>query len=466
MEIFLRIPATLMILPLLILVSLLLLVPIVGPALILLTGPLWLGPLINFFMIGLFAEPIVRQFAPPEARVSLFWTIFPLVYIGWYGVSYYQDRLAFENIQTEFDQINVRVSIPFDPSTHSLVFDETSDHLAEKFVTHFGVPKVFLQNSEDEGNFHSITLLDGAACERFRDHGALKMMGKRVSSFRDGDSVDWIGRRGKIVTDFCLFTVAEEPRGELVAVSQSINQTRVFGLPGSFSKTVVISADGSEHIIRGGMVSLLPIKPIPIGICAPDGYGGDWGCGRGFMREDSTPVISGEGQYGRESDALAKAFELKKVSAKERTAPYSDATVVKIENMITDAIEADLAYYRSVLADPKSKPELPWEGVVRYERERLAPFAPTIVEGIVKAAAAKPTDPDDRSEEGLRLARLFDDLPNETQDQYEDTIADLFRNADEAGDGRHWLYKTGMMKYRKYNEPTKPQYAPPSLLPE
>jgi hypothetical protein len=80
--------------------------------------------------------------------------------------------------------------------------------------------------------------------------------------------------------------------------------------------------------------------------------------------------------------------------------------------------------------------------------EAILPLAPMIVEGIERAAKIS-DNPYRNRETGLNLARLFGLLPHHVQDEYSSDMALLYKRADEANDGRHWLYEAGeLVRFR------------------
>lgn len=460
-RLLLRTPISLHLLLLALVLVALTAVPVLGLAFFLMAAFLWTGPLINFAMIGLFIEPMLRHFAPEGARISFFWMIFPLIYAGWFGITFYGEKAALEDIREQFDSINAGVDVPYDPSKHSLVFEADSTSLAFELVKNFGIPKVYFKNEQDDGEYYSLSLLKKSACDEFRANKVLRAASISITNFHDNNILNHSGARRQLVTDFCTLSMPDHPQKAKVAISLVTKETEAFGVPGRFTKTIVTMPEGSQHTLRGGSVKLLTAPPRPMLGCGFNSHGQRTRCGGGFLRDRSAQVTSGN---KGDDQVLATALGLERVAYADTNAPNSALNAQALREILNEALEQDLVYYRMLVSDPSNDPAIRATGAIDDRPDLLVPFAPEIVEGILKASRPHGEHINSRREEGLRLARAFDKLPPEERDKYAKDFAELYARLDEIGDGRHWVYKMGsLMQYRKA---PRVVYAPPSLTAE
>lgn len=404
--------------------------PALGIFLMMIAAPLWSVVLINAGMIGLAVETCI-------GRVPRAWLIVPLAFYGVYFAFASADHVALYSLRRSYDAANARVVIPFDPAIQSLVFEAAED--GGWYTQNFALPVVYSVNPNRPELFLSSRMIERGICDKVRDSVALRAAGGLTLGFYDGDA---IGSRS-LEKRFCGLKMPEKPPLPQIRVTRREQQRVKWPLPVKQVTTTATLPDGRRFELRGGTASPLGWIPLPVLGCALNSGNASWDCTTGFVRNGFTPIVSGDTQYTRDQEVLARALRLRRVAIAERQATVPDA----IRPIIAEAEKATLANQiadvDAMIADPIGR--VGFETTVLESRpEELAIRANAIMAGLERAAAASGDDRDYARESGLILARLLAMTP---EDEFAALTPRILAAYDRA-DRDHWLWRAGPLLQR------------------
>lgn len=445
MKFLLKIPISVLVFPLVAILYALQTVPLVGVFLMMLAAPLWTGTLLNLGMIGLVLEVPIRRFALDTARTSLLWLVIPFAYFGWYASMAYPDQMALRNLQTQYDASNAIVSIPLDQEKHELVLKGGAHSYAGALTQDFGLGIAYVENENTTQGYLSTRLLEKEKCTQIRNEPMLRAAFIHVFGFHDGEV---LGRR-RSASRFCSLRMPAKPEKPTLVVASSVTEGLFEGLPVKTVENRIQTPDGSEFVLRGGTAAPYPWFPRPILGCALNSGAPSWDCFSWFSRERFTTIVSSENRYGADVRNLANALGLSHTPPHERATTGSDTIHEKLRQAINVQLERDIADVQEAIADPSIRLTVHSIKVLQRSPDELQSLAPQIVEGI-KRAGQVVENPYQYRETGRTLAQLFGKLPQNVQDAYAEEMTLLYRKADAANDGRHWLYQADvLLRFRK-----------------
>jgi hypothetical protein len=444
MRALVSLPFSLLAFPLVAILYALQVIPVVGLFLMLLGAPFWTGMLVNAGMLGLSIEVPIRRFAFAEARTSLLWLLVPFAYFGWYGINAFNDHKTLQNLRAEFDAANEKVLVPFDAERHSLVLVSGAHTYAGTLTQDFGLPVAYSENENVTGGYLSTRLLEKDLCAEIRNEPLMSAAFIHTFGFHDGDR---IGHR-RLASNFCSLRMPAKPQNAPVTVANVQTETLVEGLPVKLIENVITMPDGTKHVLHGGTAAPYPWFPMPVLGCALNSGAPSWDCFHGFSRDSFTPIVTSATRYGGDVRVLATALELTPTEPQNRRATDREFVEDQLREVVGLQLERDIADLREAVTDPASQMTVHSIKVLERTPDVLLSLAPTIVEGI-KRAAQITDNPYRNRETGRTLARLFGKLPYDAQDQYADDMALIYKRADEANDGRHWLYQADdLLRFR------------------
>ena len=445
MRLLSRIPFSLLAFPLVAILYALQTIPLIGVFMMLFGAPLLTGMLINAGMIGLLLEVSLRQFGDAGARPFLAWVIIPIVYFGVYSIYAYSDHRVLQSLRAEYDAANTKVLVPFDEEKQSLVLAGTEQGYASALTQDYGLSVAYTENDNLTGRNLATFLADRDICSEVGGDQLMQAAFIHTFGFHDRDR---IGHR-RLVSDFCSVRMPATPLKPAVTASTTETATSVNGLPVRLVKTVVTMPDGREFILRGGMASPYPWFPNPILGCTLDSGAPSWDCVHGFSRDGFTSIVSSATKYGGDTRVLAEALGLKPTGPQGRKSVNREVVKAQLQKTLDLQLENDITDLKKAIADPSVRMTIHSIRVLERRPDELLPLAPLVVEGIVRAAEIS-DNPYRNRETGINLAHLFEKLPVDVQNKYEKEITLIYRRADEANDGRHWLYEaTPLLRFRR-----------------
>lgn len=383
-----------------------------------------------------------------------FWLLFPIAYFSWYGINAFNDHQTLQNLRAQYDAANEKVVVPFDTERHSLVLVDGAQSYAGTLTQDYGLPVAYTKNENVADGFLSTRLLEKDLCTEIRNEPIMSASFIHTSGFHDGDDVGY----GRLATAFCSLRMPGKPRNPHVTVTITESERLVEGLPVKLTEMVVTMPDGRKFVLQGGGAAPYPSFPTPALGCGLKSSDPSWNCSYGFIRDGFTPVVTSSTRYGGDVQVLAKALGLTPIAPHDRKAVEREFVEDQMRQIVKLQLERDLADLRQAVADPTSGFSTK---VLERSPETLFDLAPTIVEGIKRAAEITGNHYRHRGT-GQALARLFGKLPYDVQDQYAEEMALLYKRADEGNDGRHWLYHTAELI--RFRQPLG--YSPPSLTAE
>lgn len=399
-------------------------IPFVNILLMFMLAMLWSVMLVNAGMIGIVIEVVTR-------RVVRLWLVVPIVFYGGYFYYAALDRATLAELTTAYDASNARVSIPFDPTRHALVF-EADDAAGPWLTQNYGLPVSYSVRKGTE-DYRSHRMMDSAVCTRVRETPALGAAGVSAFGFHDGDLAS-----GYKLPSFCSVSMPERPELPVVRVSRREEKLVERGLPVTRVTTTVTMPDGRRFRLLGGGVSPLSRLPMPVMGCTPQSSGSSRGCMAGFYRDGFTPIVTGDVRYGRDNAVLARALGLKHVMPQNRRGGDPALLNAKIDATEATALAHQLASLDAMIADPLDK-VIDWQmGVIANRPEVLDGRADAIMRGIERAAAATADDERFKARESGRiLAGLIAKLPRARFAGFGPRLLAVYEAADE----QHWLYE-------------------------
>lgn len=440
-----RIPASLLAFPLVAILYALQTVPQVGVFLMMLAAPLWTGTLLNLGMIGLVLEVPIRRFALDTARTSLLWLLVPFAYFGWYASMAYSDQMALNDLREQYDASNATISIPFDQDEQELVLKGGAHSYAGTLTQDFGLNVAYEENENAAQGYLSTRLLEEDKCSQIRNEPLMRAAFIHVFGFHDGE----VPGRRRLASRYCSLRMPAKPAKPNVVVTSSVTEGLFQGLPVKTVENRIQTPDGDQFVLRGGTAAPYPWFPQPILGCALNSGAPSWDCFSFLSRESFTAIISSETRYGEDVRSLANALGLSHTEPNERATTGSDTIEEKLQQAIKVQLERDIADVQEAVADPSIRLTVHSTKVLERSPDELRSLAPQIVDGIQRAGQIV-DNPYRYRETGRTLAGLFGKLPQDVQDAYADEMTLLYRKADEANDGRHWLYQADvLLRFRK-----------------
>jgi hypothetical protein len=293
------------------------LIPIIGIFLMLALAMFWSVVLINASMIGVAIEAIV-------GRVSRLWLLLPIMFYGGYWIVATPDHLALREIASRYDVSNARVVTGFDPVRQALVFERDGD--GARLTQNFALPVAYTVNPNFPEGYLSNRMIESSVCAKVRESRALRAAFVHGVGLHDGDA---IGSR-RMENRFCALSMPEKPKLPLVVVGRTETKDFEKSLPVTRITTTITMPDGRRFELLGGVAAPLSWIPMPIMGCALNSGAPSWDCGAGFMRNGSTPIVSGHTRYGRDSIVLAKALGLKPMAIVDRVGGDSQFVLARI----------------------------------------------------------------------------------------------------------------------------------------
>jgi len=445
MRLISRMPFSLLAFPLVAILYALQMIPLIGVFMMLFGAPLWTGMLLNAGMIGLLLEVPIRHFAGSSARPFLAWIIIPIIYFGGYSIYAYNDHRTLQSLRAEYDAANAKVLVPFDEEKQSLVLAGAEKGYAGALTQDYGLSVAYTENENVTGRNLATFLADQDLCSDIRGDQLMRAAFIHAFGFHDGDR---IGHR-RLASGFCSVRMPATPLKPAVTAYSTQTETSVNGLPVRLVETVVTMPDDSEFILRGGTGSPYPWFPNPILGCALNSGAPSWDCLHGFSRDRFTSIVSSATKHGGDTRVLAEALGLKPTGPQGRKSVNREVVEAQLQRTVEQQLESDITDVKEAIADPAVQMTIHSVKVLQQSPDELLPLAPLLVEGIIRAAEIS-DNPYRNRETGKNLALLFGKLPFDVQDKYEDEMALIYKRADEANDGRHWLYEAEpLLRFRR-----------------
>ena len=415
-------------------------IPIIGIFLMFMLAMFWSVLLINAGMIGTFIEALT-------GRVSRWWLVLPVAFYGGYYLFAFADQAALRNLSTSYNIANGKVSIPFSPVRHSLIFKGDGDD-GSWYTQNYGLPVAFSENSNYPEGHRSNRMMPKEVCGMVGQNPALRAAQIWTFWFHDGDA---IGSR-KMESRFCDLGMPERPVLLAVTVTRKEERVREGALPVTRVTTTVAMPDGKIFTLLGGVAAPLSWLPMPVMGCGLNSGAPSWDCGAQFWRNGFTPIVPGNTRYSRDSIVLAEALGLKRVAIADRRG--SDETLVraKIAAVEKTTLERQIAEIDRMVANPLDKAE--WDvGVVANTPEVLLLRAESIMTGLERAAAYRAIKEHRRARDNGRvLAGLLAKLPRDRFVSFGPRLLALYRaNTDplqmpndqyRSRAEQHWLWES------------------------
>ncbi len=401
--------------------------PYTGIFLMFVLAAYWSVALVNLGMAGTVAEALV-------GRVSRFWLLLPVGFYGAYGWFAYADHQALQGLTASWDAHNAAVSMPFDPKTQSLAFssERGGDGGGAWLTQNGGLPVVYTENRELPEGYLSVRMVEKSICGRVRSAPALRAAFVHTFGFHDGDQ---IGQR-KFEGRFCSLSMPERPELPLLKVHRTLEKVTEGNLPVHRLTTTIADGLGEEAQIFGGTAAPLKWFPMPYMGCFLNSGAPSWDCEAGFMRNNSTPVITGDTKYQRDNAVLAKALGLKPVAPADRQGGDPSIIMKKIAEVEDNTLKRQLANIDAMAADPLAKVKDWKTDVVANHKEALLSRAEAIMAGMEKAHGAVGRKGTHVSESGRILCRLLAALPAEEFAGFGPRILALYESASD----EDWLW--------------------------
>lgn len=447
-----RLPISLLAFPLAAALFTLQTIPAIGVFLMLFGAAVWTGTLVNAGMLGLLVEVPIRHFGLKGTRLSAKWLMIPIAYFGIYSIFAYSDHRTLQNLRAEYDANNAQVDISFDPQIQSLVLADSGHNFGAELTQNYGLPVAYTENKNYPEGYLATSLLSKNFCEKIRDEPLMGAASIHIRWIVDEDRIRYQSPQLR----FCALSRPAKPDKDTVRVATIRTERLIERLPVRLVKNTVTMPDGSEFVLRGGVAAPYPWFPAPILGCVLNSAGPSWRCVYGFARDGFTPIVSSSTQYGGDVRVLARALGLQYIHPKERKTFGSEQLEEELRDLMVRQLARDIADVREAAADPSIRLSIHSTQALMQTPEALASLAPTIVEGI-KRAAVVPDNIYLHRETGRTLATLFGRLPRDIQNSYAFELFPLYEKADEANDGRHWLYKAGdLLRFRSrktYDDP-------------
>lgn len=389
----------------------------------------WSVALVNLGMIGTAVEAL-------SGRVSRFWLLLPVGFYGAYGWFAYADHQTLQGLTASWDAHNAAVAMPFDPARQALSFDKDadggSDSGAAWLTQNHGLPVAYTVNRDLPEGYLSVRMAERALCEKVRQAPALRGAFVHTFGFHDGDQ---IGQRN-FEKRFCKLSMPERPALPLLKVVRKQEMVTEGHLPVYRLTTTLTNERGETLHLLGGTADPLKWFPMPYMGCFLNSGAPSWDCSAGFMRNNFTPVITGDTQYQRDNAVLARALGLRPVAPAERKAGDTAHITKKLEEVEENTLQRQLANIDAMAANPLAK-VTDWDiDVVANRKDALLSRAEAIMAGTEKAHGAKGKDRYPARESGLILCRLLAALPPEEFASFGSRILALYASSDD----EHWLW--------------------------
>jgi hypothetical protein len=419
--------------------------PLTGAFLMLYGTALWTGLLVTAGMIGLLVEVPVRHFTGAKAPTSLVWLFIPILYFGGYGLFAFNDQRVLQGLRAEYDAANAKVAVPFDETKHSLVLTDEAWGYAGDLTQDYGLKVTYSENENVAGQYLATMVIERGLYSEIRDNYLMRAAFIHVFEFSKGYRIG----RERFPSQFCSLRMPAKPSEPIVEVSTTHTETSINGLPVRLARTVITIPDGGEFVLRGGTASPYPWFPRLILGCALNSANPSWDCFQVFSRDTFKPIVSSKTKFGGDTRLLAKALGLKYTGSHGRRSIDRAIVEPQLQRAVDLQLQRDIADLQEALANPAANLTVHSIKVLQRSPEVLLSLAPLLVDGIVRAAEIS-DNPYRYREKGKTLALLFGRLPHEVQDKYSDEMALIYRRADEANDGRHWLYEADpLLRFRR-----------------
>ncbi|MEM1047782.1 MAG: hypothetical protein AAGL24_16615 [Pseudomonadota bacterium] len=407
------------------------LLPLTGVFLMFMLAAYWSVLLINAGMIGVAVEAAI-------GRVSRWWLVLPLLFYGGYWAAVTMDHIALRSVASEYQAANARVTIPFDPDNHSLVFDDHDD--TEWLIRNYDLPVAYNFNRNFPEEHRSHRLVDTSTCNKIRGIRGAYAARVRASVFYEGE--DSLGRKPE--ERFCILSMPERPNHPVLRVSEHEEKEYKNRLPINRLTTSITMPDGQHFELSGGFAAPLSWFPRPVMGCGLNSAAAKWECAAQFWRKGFTPIIEGDTRFRRDAALLAHALGLNSISLADRDGADQNLVLARAAAITDTTLARQLADIDAILAD-RPDDVVDWDvDVVVRRPETLTPRAHAIVAGLERAAANTEEDGRQVRRGGKILARLVASLRDEEFLEFGSRILAVYGEADR----EHWLWDVRVLMPR------------------
>lgn len=401
--------------------------PPTGIFLMFLLAFVWSVFLVNAGMIGIALEALFGS-------VSRLWLVVPVVFYGGYWTAAVLDRSTFKEVAASYEMANSKVTVDFDPSRQSLVFERDWPESFERanLVPSFELPVEYHADSYTFApvGYRSNRVVDAAICRKAQDTRAL--LDARIhTSFAIGNP------------SLCVLSMLEPPDRPVVSVSHREDEIRVGTLPVRRITITISLPDGRTYELLAGSGAMLEWFPAPIAGCALNSGNPSWDCLREFSRERQA-LVSGQGSGDHLNEVVARALGLTQANAQLRRA----ADPSHILNVFS-AIESgeDVTRFpeiESALDNPGAELSERATFMANRHPKALVPLAERLISALERNSALTGEALGKVKKTSLAFAGLIALLPEETFKGIGSRILALYEHA---GDG-HWLWEADTLSER------------------
>ena len=391
-----------------------------------LAAPFWATPLVNAGLIGIALEAIF-------GRVWRLWLVVPVVVYGLYLQAAAGDHATLMKLALAYEQANALATVDFDKATHAIVFEESANI---SLVNYYDLPVEYKTDRRLKTGYMSTRLADIGFCREFDKFSAV---GASAASVFVNYIVDKSGEIGRQRDDrVCSISMPEKPELLIVTIKQVSEKEIIEGLPVNKLTTIITMPDGAETKLLGGFAAPLPWWPMPYAGCGLiSGLHAQWSCQKGFSRKTFTPVISGNTRFGRDTEALARTLELRKLAPSERKPSATALVRGVVEAAFADELAKQLQSLDFALIRPEAVLGYQYWTLIWQYPETIALRSEAIIELVESKASGT-----DRSQKirfqmlGSQLADLLGHLPQDVLVKFKNRILSLYAEASP----ENWLW--------------------------